>query len=194
VSSKLAVWRGQEVTLTGNEVTIVTGGASSLVAAVAIVAGYLSTKNANRNALQIVREERHANRKYELEDVKRASYSKTMGALNDVGHAMLGMDKVTSEKRPKQQFSKMQAADVAAHSAINELELLAPTIVAWRAWRTLDEARKPHNADGFTRMRDLLLEGMQEDLGNHAGRMTAPVPAEEEARTGNSVSGQRQDP
>jgi hypothetical protein len=44
------------VHLTGNELT----AASSVVAALAIVGGYLSVRSANRNALKIAREEREA--------------------------------------------------------------------------------------------------------------------------------------
>jgi hypothetical protein len=65
------------VHLTGNELT----AASSAVAALAIIGGYLGVRSANRNALKIAREERSSRRQDELDALKRATYAKYLAAI-----------------------------------------------------------------------------------------------------------------
>jgi hypothetical protein len=63
--------------ITGNELA----AASSAVAALAIIGGYLGVHSANQNALKISREERSSRRKEELDALKRGIYAKTMSEL-----------------------------------------------------------------------------------------------------------------
>jgi hypothetical protein len=59
------------VHLTSNELT----AASSIVAALAIVGGYLGVTSANRNALKIARQERSAQKENEFNALKRSAYA-----------------------------------------------------------------------------------------------------------------------
>ena len=55
--------------------------ASSAVAALAIVGGYLGVRSANRNAVEIAREERSSRRHDELDALKRITYARCVAAL-----------------------------------------------------------------------------------------------------------------
>ena len=65
------------VNLTEHELT----AASSAVAALAIVGGYLGVRSANRNAVKIAREERSSRRHDELDALKRVAYARCVAAL-----------------------------------------------------------------------------------------------------------------
>jgi hypothetical protein len=71
--------------ITGTELA----AASSAVAALAIVGGYLGVHSANRNALKIAREERSARRKDELDALKRTTYVKTLADLTALATARM---------------------------------------------------------------------------------------------------------
>src|ERR1700680_3139965 len=64
--------------LTGHELT----AASSAVTALAIVGGYLGVRSANRNAVRIAREERSSRREGEANALMRATYARSLTALN----------------------------------------------------------------------------------------------------------------
>jgi hypothetical protein len=64
--------------LTGHELT----AASSAVAFLAIVSGYFGIRSANRNALNIAREERSTRRRDELNDLRRVTYAKFLVSLD----------------------------------------------------------------------------------------------------------------
>jgi hypothetical protein len=137
------------VQLTGHELTI----ASSAVAALAIIGGYLGVRSANRNAVQIAREDRQIRRREELEELKRVSYAKVMTALNALAAASITMSKLQSEMDPAdgkasvEKIGRLQRAldvhkdaEVAACDAIAEAELLWPGLLNMAVQRTYREA------------------------------------------------------
>src|SRR5690348_18251923 len=79
--------------LTGHELT----AASSAVAVLAILGGYLGVRSANRNALRIAREERSARRKDEFDYLKRSTYARFLEALTTLAMASLEQEKATDD-------------------------------------------------------------------------------------------------
>jgi hypothetical protein len=57
---------------------------SSAVAAIAIVGGYFGVRSANRAAVNIAREERSAQKKYDFEALRRKTYAEGLAALSEV--------------------------------------------------------------------------------------------------------------
>jgi hypothetical protein len=68
--------------LTDHEVSIITSLLSSAVAVTAIIWGYRGVRSANRNALEIAREERSVSREDDLTAVKRLAYAKLIAELS----------------------------------------------------------------------------------------------------------------
>jgi hypothetical protein len=67
--------------LTDHEVTIATTALSSTVAVAAVIWGYRGVRSANRNALEIAREQRSSQREDELRAIKRMMYAKALADL-----------------------------------------------------------------------------------------------------------------
>jgi hypothetical protein len=113
------------VNITGNELT----AASSAVAALAIVGGYLGVRSANRNALKIAREERSSKRKDELDALKRTTYAKTLAALHALATAnvelvTLAGTNVNADVQLAVTRKRAEAMQ-AAYDSIAELELVS---------------------------------------------------------------------
>jgi hypothetical protein len=83
------------VQLTNQELT----AASSLVAVVAIVGGYLGIRSANRNALAIAKDTRAAQRKSDLDALKRIAYSGFLSALAKLADDQMKFDGATGTER-----------------------------------------------------------------------------------------------
>jgi hypothetical protein len=114
------------VHITGHELTV----ASSAVAGLAIVGGYLGVSSANRNALKIAREERSSQRKDELDALKRTTYAKALGALTTLAAANLEQAALLAGTNMSAAFQlaatrKRIDAMRAAHDSIAELELVS---------------------------------------------------------------------
>ena len=105
--------------LTEHELT----AASSAVAALAIVGGYLGVRSANRNAVKIAREERSSRRHDELDALKRVTYARCVAALLAVNTASIEASALQAREAESRQL--IDAAK-AAHDAVVEVELIAP--------------------------------------------------------------------
>jgi hypothetical protein len=97
------------VRLTGNDLT----AASSIVAALAIVGGYLSVRSANRNAIKIAREERDARHEERLWDRRADLYVDLIQAIDrehisDVNDLWMTADTLTSNPAAYWQSSRDQ--------------------------------------------------------------------------------------
>lgn len=110
--------------ITGQELA----AASSGVAALAIVGGYLGVRSANRNALKLAREERSAKQNNELVALKRMIYLKLLNALDAL--AVTNMEqkemeakKVSANFRVVTAKRRIEASKV-AHSCIVEVTLI----------------------------------------------------------------------
>src|SRR6266513_1436954 len=113
--------------LTVHELT----AASSAVALLAILGGYLGVRSANRNALKIAREERSSRRRDELDDLRRATYAKFLVALTALAIASLEQEAIaaTPQIRGEPRIKAMKKRTDALATARNiaaELDLLAP--------------------------------------------------------------------
>jgi hypothetical protein len=112
--------------LTGNELT----AASSTVALLAIVGGYLGVRSANLNALKIAREERSSRRRDEFDALKRVTYARFLAALTELEMAALEQSGIAESEKIRGGYliaSKKRKTDalVAARNIAVELELLA---------------------------------------------------------------------
>ncbi len=105
--------------LTGQELT----AASSAVAALAIVGGYLGVRSANRNAVKIAREQRSSQRQVELEALKRVTYARCVAALPALNTAST---RASGQHAGVAEISQRIDAAMAAHDAVVEVELIAP--------------------------------------------------------------------
>jgi hypothetical protein len=108
------------VNLTEHELT----AASSAVAALAIVGGYLGVRSANRNAVKIAREERSSQRHDELDALKRAAYARCVAALLALNTASI-IETSAPDAGVAEIRQKIDAAMV-AHEAVVGVELIAP--------------------------------------------------------------------
>jgi hypothetical protein len=144
------------VILTGNELTI----ASSAVAALAIVGGYLGVRSANRNAVKIAREERSSRRGDELNALKRVTYVRCVSALLELNTA--NTLESTSLSHPSRRIDAAQAA----HAAVVDMELIAPDRLRDLAFQTMGSASQATKGGtpGFTRLAIMLREAMASDL------------------------------
>ena len=111
--------------LTDHELT----AASSAVAALAIIGGYLGVRSANLNALKIAREERSSRREDELDALKRAIYAKCLSELNALATASLEVEVLRSTPSHAKAVRRYIDAMQAAHTASSELEMVAPVLV-----------------------------------------------------------------
>ena len=111
--------------LTGNELS----AASSVVAALAIIGGFLGVHSANRNALTLAREERTAKKDDDFDQLKRVTYVNAMRAIDTL--QTLKMEQVTVLSDPtvnfaeKSQVTKRLMDSIrAANDSITELSLI----------------------------------------------------------------------
>lgn len=153
--------------LTGHELT----AASSAVAALAIIGGYLGVRSANRNAIKIAREERSSRRHDELDAQKRVIYARCMEALFTLNTASIGASAIHHrEPEIRQQID----AALAAHDAVLQVELIAPERLHEQACVALASASAREEASAFTREGIKLRAAMRNDLRG------ADVPSPEE--------------
>jgi hypothetical protein len=166
------------VHLTGDELT----AASSAVAAVAIVGGYLGVRSANRNALKIAREERSSRRKEELDALKRTIYAQCLAALTALAAVSIEVSVSQGRTSPAVQQARIAAlrqglnAIQVAHNAVAELELIAPDLLRELADEALTGANKCTQQDGsaFARGIAKLRVAMHYDLQG----ISIPSPGE----------------
>jgi hypothetical protein len=116
--------------LTGHELT----AASSAVAVLAILGGYLGVRSANRNALRIAREERSSRRKDEFDYLKRSTYARFLEALATLAMASLEQEEVTADPHIRGEtrilaFKRRANALTAARNIAAELDLLTPDLL-----------------------------------------------------------------
>lgn len=112
--------------LTGHELTV----ASSAVAVLAIVGGYLGVRSANRNALKIAREERSSRRRDELNDLRRATYARFLAALTVLAAASREQEAIVTKPEIRGEariaaIKKRTDAVAVARNIAAELDLLA---------------------------------------------------------------------
>jgi gas vesicle protein len=105
--------------ITGNELT----AASSVVAALAIIGGYLGVRSANQNALKISREERSSKQKEELDSIKRTIYAKLMDDLMAV--AAVSMELSSLGKDPRSATGPGLKAARKVNSSISQMLLVS---------------------------------------------------------------------
>jgi hypothetical protein len=135
--------------ITGNELT----AASSAVAALAIIGGYLGVHSANQNALTISREERSSRRKEESDALKRVIYAKVVSDLIALGSANIEKSalhndpKISPQARADAVKRRLEALDTAYNSAA-ELSLISSNpLLEDLAMETLDGASKRTRED-----------------------------------------------
>ena len=126
--------------LTGHELT----AASSVVAALAIVGGYLGVRAANHNALRIAREERSSRRQDEFDNLKRATYAKFLAALTELSSASLKHQAMAGAPELRGYLTsalrRREEALAAARNAFGELEIVAPERLREMASPLVDDA------------------------------------------------------
>ena len=153
--------------ITGHELT----AASSAVAALAILGGYLGVASANRNALRIAREERASRRLVEFESLKRLTYSKFLSVLAGLALASVEQEEVTASPQIRGEtrisaIRKQKDSRAAADKIFAELELLAPDLLRELAGDSLELAcvctRK--NRTIFTQSETRLRIAMRHDV------------------------------
>jgi hypothetical protein len=112
------------VQITTNELTLV----PSVVAAIAIVGGYLGIRSANRTAIAIARNERTARRRTELDALKRAAYSAFLLALSKLADDQIELDIATKQKRADRDevWSRAIYSARVANDSLATLSLVAP--------------------------------------------------------------------
>ena len=147
--------------LTDHELT----AASSAVAALAIIGGYLGVRSANRNALAIAREERSTRRKDELDALKRATYAKFLAALTALATLSMERDGANSNAKasPAYRTSVLRqwlAAMHAGMAALAEVELIAPDIVRELAQRAFAASRASTQTDATSFIRTVGVVGV----------------------------------
>lgn len=159
--------------------------ASSVVAALAIIGGYLGVRSANRTAVEIADAERSSRRRDDLESAKRACFVKTFAALNSLATTSIELsdieEEISSTDAPTlQQIAMRKAAEkrqfqaqFEASNAIAEADLLASEDVRALMRATLIDARRcsihlvPLFLDETTKLR----EAMRLDLGGETVSM-----------------------
>jgi hypothetical protein len=163
--------------LTGHELT----AASSTVAALAILGGYLGVRSANRNALKIAREERSSRERDELNALKRATYAKFLTALTALASASLEQESITANPEIRGPariavITKRAAALTNAQNTFAELGLIAPDILHELASESLKCASmcSRENASAFTRGTTKIRLAMRLDVQS----IKIPGPAE----------------
>jgi hypothetical protein len=154
--------------ITGTELA----AASSAVAALAIVGGYLGVHSANQNALKISREERSTRRKEELDALKRGIYAKTVSDLVALAAANIESSALLNDPQASPQFrletlrSRIEAVKAASNS-ITELVLISTNnLLRDLANEALNGAMKctSEDAAAFTRGISKLQVSLRDDL------------------------------
>jgi hypothetical protein len=147
------------VNLTGHELT----AASSAVAALAIVGGYLGVRSANRNAVKIAREERSSRRHDELDALKRIAYARCVAALFALNTASI--DERSHHAGLAEIRQRIDAA-LAAHDAVVGIEQIAPDRLFDLACEAMESASGPTDEDAtaFVRRTFKLRKAMSYDL------------------------------
>lgn len=153
--------------LTDHELT----AASSAVAALAIIGGYLGVRSANHNALAIAREESSTRRKDELDALKRATYAKLLAALTVLSTSSMEREGANhnATATPAYRVSTLRqwlAAMHAGMAALAEVELIAPDLVRELAQRAFAASRASTQTDAnsFTRTLGVVGVAMRYDL------------------------------
>lgn len=166
------------VQLTDHELTAI----SSAVAALAIVGGYLGVRSANRNAVRIATVERSSRRADEFNALIRATYARSLAALNVLAVASMEFSKPKAEmlrvdipgERLREEYevalAKCSAAEVSAHNVGAEIDLLAPPEICQLEADAHDKATicEPDTQDNFLHARAKLRIAMRYDLRNLA--------------------------
>jgi len=152
------------VQLTDHELT----AASSVVAALAIMGGYLGVRSANRNALAIAREERSARRRSDMDALKRVVYSEFLAALSKLTDDQLACD--TSTRHKKEDADQLWRRSVysaqVANDKLAQLALIAPPAIRVMAEDSFKSALKATEADisATAVYEENLLGAMRSDL------------------------------
>jgi hypothetical protein len=127
--------------LTDHELT----AASSVVAALAIVGGYLGIRSANRNALKLARVERAARYNDELTALKRATYAKCCAqlvaywqALNEQDHVVRDQLAYTETRQAARNAVNQEFK--ALHDVVGMMNLIAQASVI----KSTNEAQRKH--------------------------------------------------
>jgi len=178
--------------LTGNELA----AASSAVAAIGILGGYLGVRSANRNALQIAREERSTRRRDELDDLKRATYVRFLAALTSLSVASLGVEALTEAGiRGNEVITAAKNKDdafAAAHDIAAELDLLTPGILHELADEAIEKARtcQRENRSEFSSKLSELRVAMRRDLPTSDAANFKELDSAAHARIGTPARGE----
>jgi hypothetical protein len=160
--------------LTGHELT----AASSAVTALAIVGGYLGVRSANRNAVMVAREERSSRREGEANALTRATYARSLTALNVLAVASMEFSQPKREmysvdipsKELQEEYdaarSRCSAAEISAHNVGAEIDLIAPPEICMLEAEAHDKATtcEQHTQDEFLCARSRLRIAMRYHL------------------------------
>jgi hypothetical protein len=148
--------------LTDHELT----AASSTVAALAIIGGYLGVRSANQNALRIAREERSSQKRNDLTNLKLSVYAKCLANLNSAASASLHSGNPAINQVWQQRGVSAVDAMVAATNSVIELSLVAPIQVSNIAFDALVAAVHSEPGDAEFSPVVMRLQGaMVADLG-----------------------------
>jgi hypothetical protein len=110
--------------------------ASSAVAALAIVGGYLGVRSANRTAVAIAREERSVRLTSNLDALKRVAYSEFLVALSKLADDQMAFD--VSARYAKEESEKLRRRSVSSARTAND-KLAQLALVASQPIRTIAE-------------------------------------------------------
>jgi hypothetical protein len=165
--------------LTSNELT----AGSTAVALLAIAGGYLGVRSANRNALDIAREERSSKQQDELDALKRSVYVRCIANIMHLSASKISIDRrigelalskgaitqlMTGRPPADAELSQMMQRQldilVACSTSISEVQLIAPPAI-WRiAKELLAAASDTKNDQNFAALRATLELYMRMDL------------------------------
>jgi hypothetical protein len=167
-----ALFNDVVVHVTKDELTLV----PSVVAAIAIVGGYLGVRSASHNAIRLARQEREARRRGEVTDMKKAAYAHLQSALNQLATASLstellaGRDGVPPERledEGKERGKALADARVRAEDALGEVQLLTDdAMLVAEAWLMVQvaDARVRMTLAKYNEERYGFLQTMNADL------------------------------
>jgi hypothetical protein len=176
--------------ITGHELTAL----PSVVAAIAIIGGYVGVRSANQNTLNLAREERSSRQKDELDALKRSIYAKYDATLSMLVKATVDVSQLSSQP-VSEHLSDVAIAAIqnrmdmlaSAHTLLAELRFVAPDHVSNLASEAENAAGKFTMADDTAYIRSLvkLRFAMLEDLH----RSKVPTAAELESFADNALAG-----
>src|ERR1700691_95598 len=129
--------------LTDHELT----AASSVVAALAIVGGYLGVRSANRNALTIAREERSTRYRDEMNALKRTLYARCLINLDAAHLALIGKSQATDRQALVDAMRSLVDELLAATRIVVELDLITPAPVVHLATEAMRELKDAYGSD-----------------------------------------------